>query len=66
MPDAHAIDIELCTECPFISEHTRDDKTAQCTHPAHGWQILGVNPFSSPPRGDCPLRHKLTVLRVTS
>lgn len=66
MTEAHAIDIERCTECPFISEHTRDDRTAQCTHPAitiaYG---LDVNPRNKPPK-TCPVRHKLTVLRVTS
>ncbi len=64
--NAHAIDIELCTECPFISEHTRDDKSTLCTHPSHPpFQQLYGHPFKAPPEL-CPIRHKLTVLRVTS
>ncbi len=63
---AHAIDIEKCTECPYVSEHTRDTQTAQCTHPLRmGFEQLAVHVHAAPPK-HCPHRAQMTLLRVTS
>jgi len=64
--EAYAVDIERCTECPFVYTHTKSDKAVPCTHPLRlAVERLQVHPFKRPPK-HCPLRSKLTVLRVTS
>ncbi len=67
MPEAHAIDIERCSECPFGADSATmpEQKTGQCSHPNI---MVGARLdvlLDDPPPFSCPLRPKLTVLRVT-
>ena len=66
MPDAHAIDITKCNECPYGPDSATmpEAKTTQCKHPL---RLIGENlevTIDAPPPATCPHREKLTVLRV--
>ncbi len=69
MPDplhVHSIDIERCTECPFVDAHTGQDKRGRCTHPERAIiDELDVRLWSPPPKR-CPMRAKPNLLRITS
>lgn len=64
--NAHAIDIERCTECPLLQAHDKTDRTARCEHPGMlAIEQLLVDPWAKPPKA-CPLRELPALLRVTS
>ena len=66
MTEAHAIDIEKCTECPYVGEHTRDTPKTSCSHPeVNMFQPLEVW-VNAPPPKSCSMRVRPTLLRVTS
>jgi hypothetical protein len=54
MTEAHAVDIERCTECPFVEAHTKSDHDVPCTHPLRlAIERLHVDPWRKPPK-HCP------------
>lgn len=63
MPEAHAIDITKCIECPYCGTPSPEQKRAPCQHPLRLVFETSVELEDVPPKM-CPIRTKLTVLRI--